>query len=110
MKGLIAVCISSIIMMPALYAQSYRDPTQPPKTGKTVATTQVNSATSAIIYGKHRKLAYLNGKYYKVGDTFDNARIIKIERHRILLETDDKTFSINVPGLTNVKTIHKETT
>ena len=96
--------------MPTLYAQSLRDPTQPPGTGQKQATTQTISGTSAIIYSKQRKLAYINGKYYKVGDKMDNATIIKIKRHQILLETDEKTLSIHVPSLTNVKTLHKEKT
>lgn len=98
------------MLMPALYAQSLRDPTQPPGAGQKQGTTQTISGTSAIIYSAHRKLAYINGKYYKVGDKVDNATILKIERHRIVLETEDKTFSIHVPGLTNVKTLHKEKT
>ena len=70
------------------------DPTMPADQQETFTSGSMD--LSAIMIWKDRRLAVINGKIVHVGDSFNNARIIKIESNTVEMEGAEGRFTLQL--------------
>ena len=89
--------IGLIFLSAVIFAN--RDPTRPPdaylnREPQSAANTK-SLTLNAIIISKSQRVAVIDGKTMKVGDTIQNKKIIKIESDHVDLQ--DGNFQISLP-------------
>lgn len=97
LRNKIILLIGLLFLSAIIFAN--RDPTRPPDAylnRESQSTTNTKSLTlNAIVISKSRRVAIIDGKTVKVGDTIQNKKVIKIESDHVYLE--DGNLQIDLP-------------
>jgi MSHA biogenesis protein MshK len=77
------------------------DPTQPSSYRAPAASVSHFKLSSILVSGQ-RKVAVINGRALSVGESVGEARVVKIEKQQVLLNSSGKMIKL-VPARTTVK-------
>lgn len=79
-----------------LGAEFMRDPTRPYTARELSAATAPRFVVNAIIISPERRVAIVNGRRVKVGDSIGNATVIAIEKEKMVLDLNGKRITAHL--------------
>jgi len=94
--------LCALLAASSLCAGELIDPTRPiTKKNKTTATKPVNAVhrswtLESTLVAQDRRVAVINGKLVSEGDTVDGARVIKIRKLDVLVQTSSRRMTLQL--------------
>jgi MSHA biogenesis protein MshK len=95
----------ALIGTPAVFADTFRDPTRPPVSAEPMREGPLSGTDSgpvlqSVILSQGRMMAIISGQTVKLGEKFGDARLIKISESEAVLRTDSSSQTLKLfPGI-----------
>lgn len=107
-----AIVLAVLLSLPAAGLAELVDPTRPPaglapEVREAVAPAE-DLQLSLIVFGDERRLARINGRWLAVGDRIGGAKVLQIERSRVVLRESDQVKSLSLGGWDGGGKVYRE--
>lgn len=93
MRVIVIVCVLSGAPGPGFANEVLQDPTRPYVAGGRTMVASPNFTVNAIIVSSERRVAIVNGRRVGVGGLIDGAKVISIDKEKLILEKDGKRIT-----------------